>query len=261
MSVVSELLREALIRHYSRVMLSAFVENSKKPKANQPKEAKGAKEESSAVEQDKNKVNYAHLACAYFDANHCSYLFADDIIKLFSNCGYTLSKKVCTLLLGNEEKIEYRNLPEPREFLPIVNRNEGKSSETLATGSIVERNGILYDINQLINQSEADEKLKVNLADEITLLKDKIGKTRATSLRRPRPSLISILYKFISRFLGKQQEYIAELEAKQKKMTSATEKQNDEICALKRERESLKTKVIQITFSSYFTFFVLPIAV
>lgn len=35
---------------------------------------------------------------------------------------------------------------------------------------------------------------------------------------------------------------LSEFETRQKKMTSAIEKQNDEICSLKREKDGLKTK-------------------
>lgn len=39
------------------------------------------------------------------------------------------------------------------------------------------------------------------------------------------------------------EQTISELETKQKKMSAATGRQNDELCAVKRERDQLKTKV------------------
>lgn len=47
----------------------------------------------------------------------------------------------------------------------------------------------------------------------------------------------------------KQKEQIKESEAKQSRIDVAIEKSNDEICALKREKELLKTKVFYSIFT------------
>jgi len=49
--------------------------------------------------------------------------------------------------------------------------------------------------------------------------------------------------------LEKQKEQIKESEAKQSRIDVAIEKSNDEICALKREKELLKTKVLYYIFT------------
>lgn len=43
--------------------------------------------------------------------------------------------------------------------------------------------------------------------------------------------------------VDQQQQQVEEFESRQKKMTSAISKQNDEICALKRDKESFRVKV------------------
>ena len=45
---------------------------------------------------------------------------------------------------------------------------------------------------------------------------------------------------------GEKGKQLAECESRQKKMTAAIEAQNDEICALKRERESLKARAEEL---------------
>lgn len=57
-------------------------------------------------------------------------------------------------------------------------------------------------------------------------------------------------------FLDQLKEYINELENRQRKMTAATEKQNDEICAMKRERETMRKNVnflLLLLFSTDFS--------
>ncbi|XP_054164443.1 cell division cycle and apoptosis regulator protein 1-like isoform X2 [Oppia nitens] len=212
MSIVSEIIRESLIHHFSHYILSTLVNNSKNPLS---------KEEKTALElKTQLPVNYVHLSFAYFDSSHCGYVLSEDLTKLINNSNFTLSRRSFEKLVNNEDKVVYRDLSEPKELLPIVSSavdliktNEGQSQ--LINAKIYEKNGTVYDINQLIDQSENDEKLKVKLNEELTVNQEKIYQLN---------------------------EYIQELESKQKKMTIATEKQNDEICSIKRERESIKTK-------------------
>ena len=56
---------------------------------------------------------------------------------------------------------------------------------------------------------------------------------------------------FLFSLLAQLEQNIFELETKQKKMSAATGRQNDELCAVKRERDQLKAKVCLVSLFSY----------
>ncbi|CAG2174069.1 unnamed protein product [Oppiella nova] len=215
MSIVSEVIRESLIHHFSHYILSTLVTNHKNPVE---------KKDEKAVETKPTPipVNYVHLSFAYFDASHCGHILADDLAKLLNNANFTLSRRAFNLLVNTEDKVQYRDLCEPKQLLAVTKSNtssdqQNLSEDTSRTGNsrIYEKNGTVYDMDLLIDQSESDEKLKVRLNEELIVNQEKIAQLN---------------------------EYIQELESRQKKMTIATEKQNDEICSLKRQKETIKTK-------------------
>ncbi|RWS07592.1 hypothetical protein B4U79_16125 [Dinothrombium tinctorium] len=148
----------------------------------------------------------------------------EDILRLFHNCNFPLSKKVWNALFGTEEKQYYRSLKEPPhviDYFKIYAENSSYSAPAAnkEVGPIFTKDGNIYDVLQLISQSENDEKIKSDLRDKLTLGEEKIEQ---------------------------QKTQISELESRQKKMNAAIEKQNDEICALKREKEALKSKYDQM---------------
>lgn len=81
------------------------------------------------------------------------------------------------------------------------------------------KDGVLYDLDNLIEQGKRFSKAQIQLQE-------------------------------LSERLDEKEKQVSDFETKQKKMTSAIEKQNDEICALKREKESLKSKVCVLMFLS-----------
>ncbi|CAG2104914.1 unnamed protein product [Medioppia subpectinata] len=215
MSIVSEVIRESLIHHFSHYILSTLIHNYKNPVSKDEKSAETAK-------PTPMPINYVHLSFAYFDSSHCGHILADDLTKLLNNANFTLSRKAFNLLMSTEDKVLYRDLCEPKELLTVTKTtsavNTQKADDDASQASnvrIYEKNGTVYDMELLIDQSEKDEALKVRLNEELIANQEKISQLN---------------------------EYIQELEARQKKMTTATEKQNDEICSFKRQKETMKTK-------------------
>jgi hypothetical protein len=218
--VSAEVIRESLIQHFTHYILSTLIHN-------QPLKGKiGESEEPKKGTQ--GVVNsYVKMAFSYFDANHCGYLLTEDLLRALQNCGFSVSKKGWTTLVGDADKLYYKSLVEPHKLVGLRSvqamdaeeshsksrTNSGGSREAAAPVYI--KDGNIYDIPRLIEQSEQDERLKTDLREKLKTLKDK---------------------------MGHQEKQVVEFETRQKKMTGAIEKQNDEICALKREKEALRVK-------------------
>jgi len=106
---------------------------------------------------------------------------SEDLAKLLNNANFTLSRRAFNLLVNSEEKVVYRDLNEPKQLLPfkITNYkshvNSSEDSSNVNQVKIIEKNGTVYDVEKLIEQSESDEKLKVRLTEELAANKDKIG--------------------------------------------------------------------------------------
>ena len=86
-------------------------------------------------------------------------------------------------MVSTEDKVQYRDLLEPKELIAIKNNverigghNSGEESSKTITAKIYEREGTVYNVEQLIDQSESDEKLKVKLNEELAANKEKISK-------------------------------------------------------------------------------------
>ena len=126
-------------------------------------------------------MNYVHLSFAYFDSNHCGHILSEDLAKLLNNANFTLSRRAFNLLVNTEDKVQYRDLLEPKELITIkaIGAQDQQSSDgspKALSAKIFEREGTIYDIEQLIDQSESDEKLKVRLNEELSANKEKISK-------------------------------------------------------------------------------------
>ena len=86
-------------------------------------------------------------------------------------------------MVNSEDKVQYRDLVEPKDLISITNKvnrigaNSGEESAKTITAKIYEREGTVYDIEQLIDQSESDEKLKVRLNEELAANNEKISKS------------------------------------------------------------------------------------
>ncbi|KAI1309490.1 Cell cycle and apoptosis regulator protein 2 [Halotydeus destructor] len=209
--VTAELLRESLVYHFANYVLSCLIFNKPLTKSSDSTDAEG-----------KTVTNaYALLAFSYFDSNHCGYIVTDDLLKVLHNCGFSISKKGWSSLVGDNDKIYYRSLNEPDKIFDFkhidpLSVSSGETGSTKSHGSAVfMRNGSVYDIIKLIEQSEDDEKMKASFDDKLKALQVK---------------------------LDAQKEQITEFETRHKKMTSAVGTQNDEICSLKREKEALRVK-------------------
>ncbi|CAG2122442.1 unnamed protein product, partial [Medioppia subpectinata] len=95
MSIVSEVIRESLIHHFSHYILSTLIHNYKNPVSKDEKSAETAK-------PTPMPINYVHLSFAYFDSSHCGHILADDLTKLLNNANFTLSRKAFNLLMSTE---------------------------------------------------------------------------------------------------------------------------------------------------------------
>lgn len=224
LQIVSELLREALVGHFCSYIVSACYENR-----HLLKEQDDKKQEENLKDVPEN--NYVLLAFSYFDSCHCGYVIADDLLKLLSCCGINFSKRTWTHIFGNNDRIRYRSFKEPTKIYnftlteqpdkSIDTKQTPSSKSTEIKSSLYVKDGNVFDIEKLINQSDADEKLKVELKDKLKLAEDQISNLKAS---------------------------LNEYEVKQKKMSSAYKKQNDEICDYKRDKERTKYKVIEVFF-------------
>lgn len=123
--------------------------------------------------------NYVQLAFSFFDSNHCGYLLADDLVKILHNCGFMISKKGWTSVVGDNDKILYRSLQEPStvmEYTPTKPIGEDDSTtRSSKEPSVYIRNGNVYEIPKLIDQSEKDEKIKAEQKEKLTTLQEKLG--------------------------------------------------------------------------------------
>lgn len=212
LQIVSELLKEALIGHFSNYILSTCYENR-----HLLKDLQDDKKEENLKDAPEN--NYVLLAFSYFDSCHCGYLIADDLQKILSCSGINFSKRTWTYIFGSNDKIRYRFFKEPTKiynFNQIKQNNLSNQSSTEVKGTLYEKDGNVYDIDKLITQSNNDEKLKAELEDKLRLAEESIKNLQSN---------------------------LSDQEAKQKKMTIAFKKQNEEVCDYKRDKEKIKYKV------------------
>lgn len=137
--------------------------------------------------QEPTANSYVLLAFSYFDSCHCGFLLAEDFNRLLNACGYSLSKKVLSAFLGTTNKIRYRQFREPVEMLDFSRLNAlpafgGLPSSTESATSqqsvspVFSKDGSLYDVLKLIEQSERDERIKAELHDRSKLADDRIRK-------------------------------------------------------------------------------------
>ena len=270
LSVSSNILRESLVQHLCEYILTTLVEENRLRQSNaQATSATTSASQSSDTHSTSSSVSntqelqcdtnnnsnnnkqqafktnnnssdkinnpkefpvdrYINLAFTYFDSNQMGYMFADDLNKLFSNCGLSLSKRALTSLIGDSDKFHYRCLPDllpklspsyvyqfPGQFLRLPGSGGSEAGSTLVDSKMVELQGVQYNIESLVKQTKEAETLRVNLLDR---------------------------FNYAIENSDKQAEEIHVLEVSRKSLSKAIKAQNDEICELKRERDSLKKK-------------------
>lgn len=262
LSVASNILKESLVQHFSEYILTTLVEDSKFRRKD-PSNASSVTTYSSSNSQDtpsdtnnntksaskSNDVKfdalgevtreypssrYINLAFSYFDINQTGYIQYEDLLKLFTNTGLTISKRAMISLIGEGEKFNYRTLADlspqlqatyiyelPEQFYSLfsseMDRNlKQESKEGIEGDAMIQFKGQTYDLNKLIQQARDTEALRVSLVDR---------------------------FNFAIENSDKQAEEIHVLEVSRNSLAKAIKAQNDEICELKRERDSLKKKV------------------
>lgn len=272
LSVASNLLKESLVQHLSEYIITTLVDDnlhrhagtttttmstgtggtsssssSQEIGSDTNNNSSGAvtskstfKNPSSITDQKVNLKElpvdrYINLALSYFDSSHMGHIHTDDLNKLFNNTGLTISKRALLSLVGDSDRFNYRTLPDlspklsptyvyrfPSQFscLPGSSINPCDDSGSLKTiGKLIEYKGVTYDVEKLIQQVNDAETSRVSLVDR---------------------------FNYAIENFDKQAEEIHVLEVSQKSLAKAIKAQNDEICDLKRERDSIKKKVSNI---------------
>lgn len=255
LSVASNILKESLIQHLSEYILTTLVEDSRRnASANLSNSSSSQNQQESSnhntasdtnnntpkstpsknSNQSDTKLNakeypvdrYINLAFSYFDSTHMGYVYSDDLNKLFNNTDLTISKRALASLIGDGEKFNYRTLAElpsklhatyiyefPEQFRQLP---DGGSSEYESGSKMIEYKGVVYNLERLTQEVRDAETLRVSMVDR---------------------------FNYAIENSDKQAEEIHILEVSQKSLSKAIKTQNDEICDLKRERESIKRKV------------------
>lgn len=264
--VVAELLRDSLLSHFARYIYTSLVYNYQLHKSGTGQPFNDADNTSKRI----IPVNYVHFSFSYFDKNRSGYIGTEDLNNILQNTGFPISRKVITALIDtvvtsgskdmSKARLYYRDFQQPLSALfervplyPTVNLSANPSTSSGNTSVdghlIIERNHVQYNVDELIKQAEVDQKIKVHLNETVGVLNTKIG-------------TLFFLFEFILNNVFHLTAYLeqtkSELEAKQKKMSTATGRQNDELCAVKRDRDQLKSKVkrffLKKSFNIYYIF-------
>lgn len=205
--VISEFLRDLLTIHFAHYIYSSIIYNIQLGKPIIPIGTSTLEQQ----QRSNTPANYVHLAFSYFDKGHCGYMLSEDLNNLLNMTGFSISKKNFNYLItslmslsnttvsssSSNEKIIYMFFQQPSmstlipsvpEY-PFVNIFLNNHKTRLLTGNkdyskndtsensclIVERNSIQYNVDELIKQSEADQKIKVQLNDSYSNALKKIG--------------------------------------------------------------------------------------
>lgn len=262
LSVASIILKESLIQHFSEYILTALVEdNRQKQTESSGGSSIGASSQDSSNSDSNNNSSkttakaavapvssstkelpvdrYINVALTYFDSTHMGYLYFEDLTKLLNNTGLTVSKRALISLVGDGDKFHYRSLPDltpkvsptyqyefPSQFNFVFGLNSSQSqpsstaSENASHAKIVEHKGVVYEVEKLVQQVREAETMQVNLHER---------------------------FNYAITNSDKQAEEIHLLEVNQKTLSKAIKSQNDEICDLKKERESLKRRIDELS--------------
>lgn len=121
----------------------------------------------------------------------------DDLNTVLNAVGFYLSRKVFSSLVGslpesNSDRVNYREFQEPETILsrkvcyPTVSQRASDTtgqplSDSASELLIVERNSTQYNIDELIKQSEEDQKIKVRLNEQLSVSINKTCKIRSFS--------------------------------------------------------------------------------
>lgn len=209
--VISQFVRDLLTIHFAHYIYSSIVYNIQLGKPIIPIGTLALEQQ----QRSNTPANYVHLAFSYFDKGHCGYMLSEDLYNLLNMTGFSISKKNFNYLITSlmslsnttvppstlSEKIIYMFFQQPSmtsatliptvpEY-PFVNIFSNNDTTRLLTGNkdnsesntsenfcplIVERNSTQYNVDELIKQSEADQKIKVQLNDSYSNALKKIGK-------------------------------------------------------------------------------------
>ena len=177
LSLSAEVLKESLIKHFGHFILSCLCQESN---------SKIIKNDSRGSESNSRRGSkpptLVQLVFSFFDDRHLGYIRSEEGNQLISCCGFNLTKKAWTNITGGVDRIFYRNLETPSVF---INKSQGpdhplaqdsvseqKESKGVSSSSVFFRNGIMYDVANLVDQSEEYSKAQLIIKD----LKSIIGK-------------------------------------------------------------------------------------
>jgi hypothetical protein len=172
LSVSAELLKEALIKNFGSFILSTLKENQ----AILKQESRG---ENSSVRRGSKPPTLVQLIFSFFDDKHFGYMSSQEALQLISSSltGFSFSKRLWTNLTAGVDRIYYRNLEAPKtDFLfkqafvdPLGMKQEtrpsGGNQVTEQSSSVYFKNGIMYDVNNLVDQSHEFMKTQVVIKD------------------------------------------------------------------------------------------------
>jgi len=249
LSVASNILKESLTQHLSEYIFTTLVEDNQSKLGNHEASNSSSQETNSDTNNNSTKAvsknqattvepiktgakelptdRYINLAFAYFDSTHMGHVYFDDLNKLFNNTGLTVSKRALLSLVGDCDKFNYRTLPDmPTKLSPnhvyrfpgqfLHSKVSPSNSGSITGAKMIEHEGVTYDVEKMIQQVRDAETMRVSLVDR---------------------------FNHAIENSDKQLEEIHILEVSQKSLSKAIKSQNDEICDLKRERDSIKKKV------------------
>ena len=165
LSISAELLREALLKHFSSIIASCLKCN-----------AETLSSTTSSPEIDRRykfkPPTYFQLAFSYLDDRLAGFVYSDDVWHLLSSTGYRISKKSWTTLLSGKEKIYYKllerfdgiNYPAFRLIDPLA-CDESSDEKSELQNKLFVKNGVIYDIENLVDQQEKYTRTQVQLKE------------------------------------------------------------------------------------------------
>ena len=160
LSLSAEILKESIIKDFGTFIISCLIANSSILKQESKNE--------SSMRRNAKPPTLTQLVFSFFDDKHFGYMRTDEALQLLSSCGYTFSRKVWSNLTCGVDRIYYKNLEPPKDMFSVTQTfmDPLSSAETnLTTASVFFKNGVLYDINNLIDQSHDFSKAQVLIKD------------------------------------------------------------------------------------------------
>ena len=112
LSVSAELLREAIIKHFSQFILSCLSTNHNiiKNECKDPQRRSG------------KAPTLVQLVFSFFDDHHSGYMTTQEAAQLMSASDIHLSRRVWNNLTHGVDRIYYKNFEAPKTLVPVKNR-------------------------------------------------------------------------------------------------------------------------------------------